>query len=722
LAVGSRAGQIETLPNMPAPFELSKTTVGGETVIRFGPRALFVFDPGDRGMRNLTIVALRRAGVSGLEVAAMFGLRPEHVSRLVSRAKEQGSAGLVTEQGRPRSLDARGTARAYARSDEGRSGAEIAREMGVSEATISRLLARRARPEAVQLELGGTDDSRSGQAAPECLTEESDAESGTDSKDSAGDRLVNEHPGTANPAAGLKRFGVGVTESAYAGAMLLHGFLDRAGATEVLAALRSPGARHYDAHSVMLSATFGFALGSLSAEGTKHLLATDAGATIGLSRLPHLRTLRPRLSALAEAIDPLGLQCAIAKAMLDADERPPEVFFVDDHFVAYSGAAPLQKGWNTRRRHAEPGRDDTVIVDEHWRAICFSSGAPSGLSLTMFGPLEQLRGIVGERRVMIGFDRGGAYPKVFAELQRRGFDFVTYRRAPLKTPLAEVKRSWTLLGDKRCYMSVADETVALEGCGKVRQISVYEHGCLALQILTSDRHSSAAYLARRLVGRWRIENAFKYLEEHHGIHWLCDYRVELSPDTSKVANPQRTAARAGLTAAEAAVTSTERAIGATATNPGEDLAETNRELARLTNELAERKAERDLAKQHLKPIPAKLPRNDLDPAAMRAVSSLSRRALQMVCRLLAYNAELELARSLNTYLEDDDEYRAITRNLLHQPGTIAYGPSTITVTLRAPDAPRIARALGLLCEQLNATSPRLSGDRRPITYLIAARS
>ena len=129
------------------------------------------------------------------------------------------------------------------------------------------------------------------------------------------------------------------------------------------------------------------------------------------------------------------------------------------------------------------------------------------------------------------------------------------------------------------------------------------------------------------------------------------------------------------------------------------------------------RVERDQAKEHLKPIPAKVQRNELDPSAVLATSRLQRRALQMVCRLLAYNAELDLARSLNGYLEDDDEYRAITRNLLHQPGAIAYGQSAITVALRAPDAPRVARALGLLCDQLNADPPRLRWESNPGTGL-----
>ena len=98
----------------------------------------------------------------------------------------------------------------------------------------------------------------------------------------------------------------------------------------------------------------------------------------------------------------------------------------------------------------------------------------------------------------------------------------------------------------------------------------------------------------------------------------------------------------------------------------------------------------------------------------------NRRALQTVCRLLAYNAELDLARALNTYLVDPDEYRAITRHLLHQPGHIHYTPTNIAVTIDKPHAPRIARALTLLIDQINTTPPKLAGDRRRITYSTSA--
>ncbi len=42
------------------------------------------------------------------------------------------------------------------------------------------------------------------------------------------------------------------------------------------------------------------------------------------------------------------------------------------------------------------------------------------------------------------------------------------------------------------------------------------------------------------------------------------------------------------------------------------------------------------------------------------------------------------------------------------------------MTLDPPDSPRIARALQMLTQELNATPARLPGDSRPVTYQLAA--
>ena len=92
----------------------------------------------------------------------------------------------------------------------------------------------------------------------------------------------------------------------------------------------------------------------------------------------------------------------------------------------------------------------------------------------------------------------------------------------------------------------------------------------------------------------------------------------------------------------------------------------------------------------------------------------------MVLRLMAHNAEHWLSNHLNAYLRDDDEYRAITRETIIRglAGTITFAPAAVTVTLQRPAAPRIARALELLPDEINADPSAIPGDTRPITYQI----
>ena len=495
--------------------------------------------------------------------------------------------------------------------------------------------------------------------------------------------------------------------------MLLHAYLDRVDAQAIFATLAGGPARRYDDLAVLSTATLGFALGIDTVEGAKHLRRAEAGVALGLTATPQLATFRARLSALADGCDPLAVQRAFAARMLAADPAGEAVYFVDDHFVPYAGARPVAKGWNTKRRHAAPGRDDTLLVDARGRAVVFGSGEPTGLSTTLPGVLAQLREVIGPHApVLLGFDRGGAYPPIFTACRDAGADWVTYRRAPLAETTATPKRSWTVRDGKRITVVLADETIHLKGYGQARQLTLFEDDQPVLQVLTSDTHATGADLLCWLRSRWRIENMFKYACEHNGIDALADYRMDIAPDTRKVTNPARVAARARVTAAKAELAAAERALPQLLNGTGTP-AHKNAQLPCAQRRIEQATAALADAKAVLKPIPAKIAATDLDPTATRARPRLARRGLQMVLRLLAFNAEAWLAEHLNAYLADNDEYRAITRHLLHLGGQVEYTPTGITITLDRPDTPRIARALTLLTDELKKTT-------RPRTCLLTA--
>ncbi|MGI8806681.1 MAG: hypothetical protein ACR2KK_02280 [Acidimicrobiales bacterium] len=613
------------LPGMPEPYALERFVAGEETFITRGPHLVWRYDTADIGMRNLAVVALTDAGHAGTEVAACFSITPVYVSMLRGRARNQGSGGLVRPRGRRPSLSVAQVAKARRWSSQGVSNVEIATRLGVHARTIGRVLEGAVLP-GEQTSLDGVGAEGADDEVDE-TTGDDQAGAGGPAPADPGEDVDGRDDDAAQPEA--------ERPSRYAGAMLLHPFLEAMGAAGLFAGAAGRGGL-YDDVAVLGAATFGFALGSGTVEGMKHLARGDAGALVGIGAMPELRTLRPRLGAIAERVDALAIQAAFAKALVGAADGPQQVFFVDDHFVAYSGARPVAKGWNTKRRHAQKGRDDTFVVDLSGRAICFCTGEPSGLSKTIHDVVGQLRGICGPgARLLIGFDRGGSYPVTFSKLRDAGVDWVTYRRGALVAPTGAARWSWFNLDGRRHTYRIADEMVDLDGYGPARQISVYEGEKVVFQVLTSDTAATAARMVHLLRCRWRIENAFKYLSEHHGIDSLCDYTMSVGPDTSLVKNPDRTTATAAERSAEAALAAAEQALGRAMDGPssaGDYLGS----IRRLRDEVAMAKDDVAEAKAALKGIAAKRAANDVDPGAERANPRVERRSLQMVLRLLAY--------------------------------------------------------------------------------------
>ena len=340
------------------------------------------------------------------------------------------------------------------------------------------------------------------------------------------------------------------------------------------------------------------------------------------------------------------------------------------------------------------------------------------MTKTLPAALSELRRVTADAKIMLGFDRGGSYAQVFTHCRDHDVDWITYRRGTLADTTAVPRRYWRVDGAGRAEaVTLADEMITIKDYGPARQLTLLEHDEPVLQVLTSDLTAPAAALLAWLRCRWRIENVFKYLTAHHGMDWLCHYDADLAPDTTPIDNPARKQARDAVKRAETTLADAQRAL-TRLLRSDRPVAEINTAIPAAQTAIDTAEAALASAKSQLKTIPAKIPANQLDPNAQRAILRTQRRSLQMVLRLLAFNAEQWLADRLNAYLADNDEYRATLRHLLHLDGRITYTPKSITVALDPPPTPKITRALRLLLDELNATPPRIPGDNRPITYKI----
>ena len=707
------------LEGMPDPARLHAVVHDGRTFLLVGDVVLASYDNEDVGLRNLALISLTDMGFPVHVVSRLVGLTPEYGSELRGQVRREGSARLVRRPGRPPKLTETQVRQARGWKVAGVREAEIARRLNVAHKTITRAVGGVEVGAQEEIDLA---DGAAGSDVPAGAGKRGTGVDAAPSRESAVDEsVVGEGAGAA------ARIGTGSFATRYAGATLLYPFFGLADAEAVLAAA-AVGARptaagvRFDDLAVLTATSVCFGLGFASLEQAKHPDRAQVGPVAGIDVLPELRTLRPRLAAIADACDPLAAQRSLAEAMLRVEPNLSGVYFVDEHFMPYSGAKPAGSGWNTKRRHAEPGRVDTTICDPKGRAVCFTSGEPSSLAKSMPAALAQLRQVLGpDAPILLGFDRGGAYPEAFKACRAEGAHWVAYRRAPLAAPTG-LPILTTVTHPRRTPVTIAyaDETVTINKYGPARQITLFEHGRVVLQILTSDTTTCPAALVLFMRARWRIENLFKYLD-FYGIDYLTDYHVTIEANTRKVDNPERKKLKAELKQLTAERDRHRERIGAVHTDRALTVNQLNQQSVAAQRRIHTLDKQIDELTSRLKDVPAKLPANVVDPAAQRAIHRTHRRALQMVLRLLAANAENWLAHHLNAYLQDNDEYRATTRNLMHLGGTITYTKTAIAVELDQPNTPRLRLAVGLLLDEINQTATHLPGDPRPLTYTLKSR-
>src|SRR5665647_943715 len=166
---------------------------------------------------------------------------------------------------------------------------------------------------------------------------------------------------------------------------------------------------------------------------------------------------------------------------------------------------------------------------------------------------EQGRGppaaVGDDRRVLVGFDRGGWSPALFAHMAPAGFDPLPWRKGTIPDLPAEQFTDVAYTGEtgRENTWHLADPVVEVPiddhgGVFPMRQVTRWDtkkNTLRQVHVLTTRTDLSAAQVIYRMGARWRLENYFRYarmhfdLDSHHCYASTDDDPQRLVPNPAK---------------------------------------------------------------------------------------------------------------------------------------------------------------------------------------------
>ncbi len=709
----------------------------------------YAWDGGDAAARRFAAVSLVRIkAATQLEVAEAFAVKPATVRRWEAQLTESGVAGLLGERKGPKrksKLTAEAVAGIHRLRDGGASYRAIAAETGVSEGSVRNALVL------------ADDGARAEQACPATTSGvPPEAEPAVEKECSASvcDDPPGQVPVLADPVdrAGeraLARFGLiasappvftGCARAPLAGLLLA---LPALAATSLLDTAHTVYGElpngFYSLDTMLCESVFRALLGEARAQGAARIDPPALGRVLGLDRAPEVKTIRRKIRMLAGVGKAGDWIAAMAARHVAARPELAAVCYVDGHVRAYQGTRRIAKTHVPRLKFPAPATLETWVADAAGNPLLVVMAEPAAsLAAELRRLIPQLRAVVGDgRRVLVGFDRGGWSPTLFADLHAAGFDTLTWRKGKI-ADIADstfVEHSHIDEHGRTHTWALADTEVTLditEGprAGEVfamRQISLFDNArTRQMHILTTRRDLPAAEIRYRMGSRWRQENHYRYARIHFDLDSHDTYRAGDDDPTRMVPNPakkpayqQVEKARRALHAAEN--TSDAALLAAHSPQPGTSVLLTNAMINTITADMHTAQTTLDTALAAHQAIPARLPLSQVNPG--QQVLDTETKLIHHAIRIAAYNTTQSLARSIATatgYTRADDEAHTLIRTALAGSGDIIPDHDTATLHIRLDplSAPRHTAAIDELCHALNDTNTVYPGTDLTLRYSI----
>src|SRR5664280_1817509 len=711
---------------------------GGRVFIR--GELCFVWDAGDDLGRRLAAVQLVRIkAATAMAVATAFGVTTVTLWRWRKERDTSGAQGLAQDKRGPKGpsrLTPEVVADIRSRRRGGASLRAIAAAVGVSTFSV-----RRALPETKPEQATPTEEPQPG---PKADLPVLPAPAGSDAERAAArwGKLTHADPVFA-PAARVP----------LAGLLLAIPALEATGllpcATTVFGCL--PNGFH-GLDTMLVEGVLRTLAGEPRAEGATRIDPAALGRVLGLDRAPEVKTIRRNITALAatgRADELLAAMAAAHVARLDASN--PDllaVFYVDGHVRAYQGGAKIAKTHLSRLKFPAPATVETWVSDAAGDPVLVVMAEPgASLAMELRRLLPDLRKAVGDhRRVLVGFDRGGWSPALFAHMHAQGFDVLTWRKGLAQDIDPDLFGDLTYTDEtgRTHQWRVANTTVDLSvgENGEVftmRQVSLLVAGnktsrdrdgqdsTRQIHILTTRTDLPVEQVIYRMGSRWRQEHYFRYARMHFDLDSHDAYATTDDDPTRLVPNPAKKKAHQQVLAARArydrALAATDAALlQAVSPPPGQSVLITNADHDTLTADLRAARADLDTAQAAHRGVPARLPLAQVNPG--QQVLDVQTKLISHTIRIAAFNTATALARAIRVhtgYARANHEAHALIRQALTGSGDIDPGNGTLTVRLDPLPTQRATTAIAQLCEHLTNTQTRYPGTNLTLRYEVKTR-
>jgi hypothetical protein len=495
----------------------------------------------------------------------------------------------------------------------------------------------------------------------------------------------------------------------HAGTWLCLGLLEAHGLHRALAQTRREAGVSAERLRVATEAlAAALCLGEGCAEGVRRLATPTAPLLLRTPSMPSEEWVRDTFRALAKAgavrahLGLAGHYLASAKAR-GGDEAT--LFYVDNHLRPYTGQHVIRKGWRMQDKAVVPGTTDYWVHDADGRPV-FRVDVPAHDSLCEWlQPIAKtIRLALGrDERILLAFDRAGAFPDALSQLRDLGIEFVTYERRPYPAlPASAFTQTAELDGETLRY---TEARINLgKGRGRLRRISVVgDDGGEHINLLCGELTDAVRAIAA-MRGRWRQENGFKHGVERWGFNQLDARKVEAYDPEAVIPNPARRRLERAFRVACIAEGDLRRKLA--------DLGVDDPRRAKLDAALIETVEHRRLLDQQRASVPRHAPVKETELAGSLRRHLGTYKALIDTVRIACANIEADLAAVLAEHLPRPAEAKKTLAVLFAAPGRVRVGTRTIAITLAPAGSPAEHEAYGHFWKAVNRLNLALPGDPR----------